>query len=503
MTEAEIKEKYLKIAQEEQDVSAITNKIDLIEDRKEQEEIRSLFCDELIYAITGGFMEYAKDRKQFKKDILVNEYLKNIKKIPKDKNFLWTMQGVFSDNEKEYNAYLDKYLDYLIGSAKAKFNEIDIIDLLVEPIKDAFPDSWVRISEKISSHCVSDGTHELPKLMYKLYTRQSDDEAEEILLEFIQKYPNIVSAREYLALIYMNLKKWNNAIAYFESVPEPMIFGNIIADYYFKLAVCYGYVKDYKNEEEMYRKCLEIAPEYLYANNNLGYCLYKQKRYLDAKKVFEGILEKELDLPYAANNYIRTLISLGRYKDAKAVVNSKKYKISKTFVDKLKKLPSTNERIKKSANEAEVESSDSGSTMINENSLSVRGSQFTTEKILEDELTARIEAGIPVFDKKLKMYKRKGLYGRQFIIPIGRLDLLCEDCEGNLYVIELKKDSGYDDAYKQTAEYLDWLEKDDISKGKKVYGIICLNNPTQQLLDKVHADNRMEMYEYQVSYLKR
>lgn len=118
MTEAEIKEKYLKIAQEEQDVSAITNKIDLIEDRKEQEEIRSLFCDELIYAITGGFMEYAKDRKQFKKDILVNEYLKNIKKIPKDKNFLWTMQGFFSDNEKEYNAYLDKYLDYLIGSAK-------------------------------------------------------------------------------------------------------------------------------------------------------------------------------------------------------------------------------------------------------------------------------------------------------------------------------------------------------------------------------------------------
>jgi len=45
------------------------------------------------------------------------------------------------------------------------------------------------------------------------------------------------------------------------------------------------------------------------------------------------------------------------------------------------------------------------------------------------------------------MYRREGKYGRQFIIPIGRLDLLCEDEEGNLYIIELKKDSGYDDAF--------------------------------------------------------
>ena len=58
------------------------------------------------------------------------------------------------------------------------------------------------------------------------------------------------------------------------------------------------------------------------------------------------------------------------------------------------------------------------------------------------------------FGLKLKMYKRKGLYGRQFIIPVGRLDLLCEDDEGNLYVIELKKDSGYDDAYRLRIIYI-------------------------------------------------
>lgn len=107
---------------------------------------------------------------------------------------------------------------------------------------------------------------------------------------------------------------------------------------------------------------------------------------------------------------------------------------------------------------------------------------------------------MPVFGIKLKVYKRKGEYGRQYIIPVGRIDLLCEDAAGNLYVVELKKDSGYDDAYEQTAQYLDWFEKSEKFKSKKVYGIICLNNPTQELISKVHNDKRMRMFEYRISY---
>lgn len=118
-------------------------------------------------------------------------------------------------------------------------------------------------------------------------------------------------------------------------------------------------------------------------------------------------------------------------------------------------------------------------------------------------MTAKIENEIPVFGLKLKMYKRKGEYERQYIIPIGRLDLLCEDCEGNLYIIELKKDSGYDDAYKQTADYLDWFEKSEKFKGKKIYGIICLNSPTEELIKKVHSDHRIKLFEYQISYIER
>lgn len=79
---------------------------------------------------------------------------------------------------------------------------------------------------------------------------------------------------------------------------------------------------------------------------------------------------------------------------------------------------------------------------------------------------------------------------------------MCEDDNGELYIIELKKDSGYDDAYKQTLEYLEWFEK-NWTDYKKVWGIICLNNPTKELLDKVHSDNRMKIYEYMISYVER
>lgn len=128
-----------------------------------------------------------------------------------------------------------------------------------------------------------------------------------------------------------------------------------------------------------------------------------------------------------------------------------------------------------------------------------KGVQFQSEKVLEDELTMRLEAGMDVFGIPLKIYRRRGEYGRQYIFPEGRLDILAEDPDGNLYIIELKKDSGYDDAYKQTAQYIDWFQKHK-ANGKKVYGIICLNAPGKSLVEAVRKDDRMKLFEYQISY---
>ena len=155
---------------------------------------------------------------------------------------------------------------------------------------------------------------------------------------------------------------------------------------------------------------------------------------------------------------------------------------AKAIRDRVKKLDNHNARLKKCDVAAEPDIDDTDSTEKVTIDIGVKRQQFSNEKLLEDELTVRIESGMPVFGMNLKVYKRKGEYGRQYIIPVGRLDLLCEDTAGNLYVVELKKDSGYDDAYEQTAQYLEWFEKSEKFKGKKVYGIICLNNPTKELI---------------------
>ncbi len=86
-------------------------------------------------------------------------------------------------------------------------------------------------------------------------------------------------------------------------------------------------------------------------------------------------------------------------------------------------------------------------------------------------------------------------------MPIGRLDLLAEDAEGNLYIIELKKDSDYDDVFEQIKLYIDWFRKSKYcKKNTKVFGIICLNNPPKKLIDKVKKSKNIRLFEYSISY---
>ena len=178
-------------------------------------------------------------------------------------------------------------------------------------------------------------------------------------------------------------------------------------------------------------------------------------------------------------------------------------KIYKNLLERVKKAENTNKRIKADEPLEEILESETA-TIEKEIDLGVKKQQFTSEKILEDELVLRIEMGLEVFGKQLKIYRRKGIYGRQYILSNGkRPDILAEDADGNLYVIELKKDSGYDDAYVQTVEYLEWFDENWKDKVKNIYGIICLNSPSAELLKKVHNNPRIRVFEYQISYYER
>ena len=473
----------------------ISERINAIKKKEDAEELRKIFCDNLLFAITKGFIKYDDD--YLAKGKLVDIFRSHVQKLPKESSYLWSVYYYFCKDNKNCIKCLKKAIENIFAGDDEGINEILIIECFQEPFKQGFDGFWEMVCTELRKYVTEKSILDFCELLKKFYTTHSNETAADELGLFIQRYPDFISPKELLASTYQDMGMWRNAIACLESIDQPVLLYD--SDLYFMMAWAYGKCKELEHEEECYRKCLEIYPDAINATNNLAYCLYKQKKYIEAKSLLEKCIENKIDLPFAANNYVRVLVALGRNADAKRFIKNKEFKVSKSLKDKVAKLDNTNIRLKK-ADLIEESDEIAVTSKGNKTEMSVKRQQFSSEKILEDELVARLEAGIPVFGMNLKIYRKRGVYGRQYIIPIGRLDLLCEDMEGNLYIIELKKDSGYDDAYKQTAAYLDWFVANNVAKGKKVFGIICLNSPTKELIEKVHSDKRMKLYEYQISY---
>lgn len=477
----------------------ISAKLKTMKGRQNLDDYRKIFCNDLLYGITTGYHIY-DDLKKIVKLEVVSEFIKNAALLPDKEYFFHAVSAFFCGEQRECVSQLKKLCSDTERFGE-ELSEETMVDLFIEPFKNAFPGFWAQMQELLQPFCKRDGSNYLCQLMADYYTCKTNEEAVDVLTAYVQRYPNITVAKEYLACTYYNLKMWNNAIAYFESIEKPVLFELAKDQIDFMLAWAYGKVREYKKEEEHYRKVLELDPDREDALNNLGYSLYRQKRYQEAREIFERCLEEKRDLPYAANNYVRTLIALGLNRQAKQFVKESGFKVAKNIKERAQKLQ--NRDIKPQKAEIVSEESDEDvNSAVEEKTIDIGGKreQFSNEKLLEDELTLRIESGLPVFGMNLKIFKRPGEYGRQYIIPIGRLDLFCEDEDGNLYIIELKKDSGYDDVYQQIMEYLKWFETSKKFRNKRVQGIICLNNPTKKLIDQVHHEPRLKLYEYRISY---
>lgn len=474
----------------------ISVKLDTYSNHPNIQELRQKFCDDLVLILTEGFVRYDNSSLVAYDADLLSLFYENVEKLDKEAFFFWAFYYYLKKQYQKCKENIHKIC--LVQFKQGILNEDEVLDFFLVPFKNAPNEIWDFITNEIKTVKSEDGIPEFFDLISLFYRSKDNNTIVDALLSFIQKYPNYKSPNEMLGYTYYNMSMWNNAIACFEKIEHEYYF--FMSDIYWMLAWSNGKIKNYTDEEKYYRLSYELAPETQYTMNNLGYSLYKQKKYLEAKEIFKQCLETKRDLPFSANNYVRVLIALGRNADANKFVKSGDFKIAKDIRNKVAKLDNHNARLRKSdvTVEPDIESADSTKKITVD--IGVKRHQFSNEKLLEDELTARMERGLPVFDMNLKVYKRIGEYGRQYIIPVGRLDLLCEDTAGNLYVVELKKDSGYDDAYKQISQYLDWFEKSEKFKDKKIYGIICLNNPTPDLIFKVHNDKRIRLFEYQISY---
>lgn len=385
-------------------------------------------------------------------------------------------------------------------SEKTPLSEANFAQIVLEPFKNAIPKLYSEIRTFLDTIPTEESVKDICSVLDAYYEADSPDEQAEILIPVVRRHPNSTIAVTLLAYAHYEAKRWGNAIACLEQVEGsgfPLLFRE--SDIHFFKGWAYSRLKEHENAVKSYEKAVDADPYMPFALGNLGYELYLLKRYSKALEKFERCLAEKIDERFSANNYLRTLLAMKRYQDARDFAAHSPIKLAK---DLLMRLDNTVEGMDSPLDDQDVadeldEIEESIEKKLDPNKD--KAGQFYSEKLLEDELTLRIEAGIPVFGKKLKIYRRFGEYGRQYIIPIGRLDLLAEDDDGNLYIIELKKDSGYDDAYAQTAAYLDWFEKNKKVKGK-IYGIICLNSPTDKLRAAVRRDDRVRLFNYAISY---
>lgn len=462
----------------------------------DKEHFELLFLNEVYDAISLGYLKYDKKHEILDPDVraLVERMAKRMS-TPFVTAFLAMLKHRRSECIENIKLALSNSVHI-----ESSITEESFAKIVLEPFKDAFSGLYSEIRTFLDTLPTDDSVKDICSVLDAYYEADSPDTQVEILTPVVREHPSSTIAVTLLAYAHYEAKRWGNAIACFEQV-EGTGFSLLFAesDIHFFKGWAYSRLKEHENAVNSYEKAVEANPYTPYLLNNLGYELYLLKRYPKALKAFERCLAEKIDERYAANNYLRTLLAMKQYQDARDFAAHPPVKLAK---DLLKRLDNADEAAVSLLDELDVtDEFDEVEASIEKkfSPIKDKAGQFYSEKLLEDELTLRMEAGISVFGKKLKIYRRFGEYGRQYIIPIGRLDLLAEDDDGNLYIIELKKDSGYDDAYAQTAAYLDWFEKNRKTEGS-IYGIICLNNPTDKLKAAVRRDDRISLYNYSITY---
>lgn len=118
--------------------------------------------------------------------------------------------------------------------------------------------------------------------------------------------------------------------------------------------------------------------------------------------------------------------------------------------------------------------------------ISRPGGPSLAERNLEDFMVHHIEE----IEPGLRIVER------QLSTPAGRLDLLCEDANGDCVVVELKRTQGTDVAVGQILRYMGWV-KESRSAGK-VRGIVVVAKKDQALLYAVRSVPDLQVKEFKL-----
>lgn len=128
----------------------------------------------------------------------------------------------------------------------------------------------------------------------------------------------------------------------------------------------------------------------------------------------------------------------------------------------------------------------------------VESMEFAMEKYLEEFIEANFNK--IKFEAKLELYQDEENTGRQYLTPIGNIDLLALDKEKKEFVvIELKKGRSSDVVVGQILRYMGWV-KENLAKDYNVRGIIIVKEKDERLEYALKLMPNVDLFIYNVSF---
>ncbi len=169
----------------------------------------------------------------------------------------------------------------------------------------------------------SDLTPDFPKLKARarfcdgraLVSEGKYMDAESALKESIAIDPDGAYSYNALGLAYLSLRRYNEAIQYFQSAEER---APKWAYPHYNRALAYTDMGRLQDAEREYKDAIERGPNYSYLHNNLGGLYLRMNRQSDAEKEFRRAIELAPNQPYGYNMLGGLYRTQGKLKDAEA-----------------------------------------------------------------------------------------------------------------------------------------------------------------------------------------